>query len=232
MISALPYLAISMGLISSFHCVGMCGPIALALPIHTGTRAQQAARVLAYNAGRALTYATFGIIIGSIGASLAWLGVLRYASVGAGLAMLAYVCWPARLGKRLHMPLFWQETVGRIRHKMGIYLKRKDLPGILLLGMLNGAVPCGMVYMALLSSVATGSTWGGGLFMGLFGIGTMPAMFALGIARQHFTPSLRTRVRKLTPFFIAVAGIWLVARGVMNPYPGHTKSPASITICR
>lgn len=232
MITVLPYLALSMGLISSFHCVGMCGPIALALPVHRGTRTRQVAGVIAYNAGRGLTYALFGMVIGTLGASMAWLGILRYASIGVGVAMLAYVLWPAGLEGRLRMPAFWQQMVGRLRQKMGFYLKRHDLPAMALLGMLNGAIPCGMVYMALLSSVATGSVWGGGAFMMLFGLGTMPAMLALGIARQQFTPALRTRIRKLTPVLLAVAGIWLVARGVMTTLPDHSRPSAEITICR
>jgi len=232
MITALPYLAISMGLISSFHCVGMCGPIALALPVNKGTRARRIAGVLVYNAGRALTYATFGMVIGTLGASLAWLGVLRYASVVVGMAMLAYVCWPSALGQRLHMPLFWQKTIGRLKHQMGFYLKKTDLTGMLLLGMLNGAIPCGMVYMALMSSIATGSTWGGGAFMALFGLGTMPAMLALGVAKTQLTPALRTRFRRLTPVLMALAGIWLVARGAITSYPDHSKPAAAITICR
>lgn len=100
------------------------------------------------------------------------------------------------------------------------------------LGMLNGAIPCGMVYMALMSSVATGSVWGGGAFMALFGLGTMPAMLALGLAKQQFTSALRTRIRKITPVLVAIAGIWLVARGVMTSYPDHSKPSAAITICR
>lgn len=232
MITVLPYLAISMGLISSFHCVGMCGPIALALPVHKGTRAQQIAGVVAYNAGRVLTYATFGMVIGTLGASLVWLGALRYASIAVGVAMLAYVLWPSGLEQRLHMPLFWQKAIARLKQTMGFYLKRKDFPGLLLLGMLNGAIPCGMVYMALMSSVATGSAWGGGTFMALFGLGTMPAMLALGIAKQQFTPALRTRIRKLTPVLVAIAGIWLVARGITTSYPEPSKASAGIAICR
>jgi len=232
MITVLPYLAISMGLISSFHCVGMCGPIALALPVHKGTRAQQLAGTLAYNAGRALTYAMFGMLVGTLGASLAWLGALRYASIAIGAVMLGYVFWPSGLEQRLHMPLFWQKAIGHLKQKMGLYLKRKDLIGMTFLGMLNGAIPCGMVYMALMSSVATGSPWGGGAFMALFGLGTMPAMLALGLAKQQFTPALRTRIRKLTPVLVAIAGVWLVARGVMTSHPDHSKPAAGITICR
>lgn len=232
MITVLPFLAISMGLISSLHCVGMCGPIALALPVHKGTRTRQVAGMLAYNAGRTLTYATFGMTVGMLGTSLAWLGVLRYASIGVGILMLGYVFWPAGLERQLRMPLFWQKMVGKLRQKMSFYIRKADLPSIALLGMLNGAIPCGMVYMALMSSVATGSIGGGGAFMALFGLGTMPAMLALGIAKQQFTPGLRTRIRKLTPILVAIAGIWLVARGVMTSYPKHPKAATDITICR
>lgn len=232
MITVLPYLAISMGLVSSFHCVGMCGPVALALPVHKGTRARQIAGVLAYNAGRALTYAMFGLLVGTLSASLAWLGFLRYASIAVGIAVLGYAFLPSHVERRLHMPLFWQKAVGRLKRRMGTFLQRKDLPGMLLLGMLNGAIPCGMVYMALTSSVATGSALGGGAFMALFGLGTMPAMLALGIAKQRFTPALRTRIRKLTPLLVAIAGIWLVARGVITSYPDYSEPAPEITICR
>jgi len=221
-----------MGFLSSFHCVGMCGPIALALPVHRGTRARRIAGVLAYNAGRALTYAMFGMVVGTLGASLAWLGMLRYASVVIGAAMLAYVFWPSRLEQQLQMPLAWQKTINLLRQRMCFYLKRADLPGMLLLGMLNGAIPCGMVYMALVSSVATGSAFGGGVFMALFGLGTMPAMLMLGMAKQQFTPALRTRIRKLMPVLVGIAGIWLVVRGITTSYSGHTPPSAGITICR
>lgn len=233
MISVLPYLAVSMGLISSFHCVGMCGPIALALPVHKGSRARQVAGVLAYHTGRAFTYALFGLLVGTLGASLGWLGVLRYASVAIGIAMVGYTVWPSALGQRLHMPLFWQRAIGRVKQKMGVYIKKTDLPSMVLLGMLNGAVPCGMVYMALMSSVATGHAWASAAFMALFGLGTMPAMLLLGFAKLQFTPALRTRIRKLTPILMAIAGVWLVARGLMpSSYPTHANHSHEITICR
>ncbi|WP_353721249.1 sulfite exporter TauE/SafE family protein [Dyadobacter sp. 676] len=232
MITTLPYLAISMGLVSSFHCMGMCGPVALALPARNGTLARQAAGVLAYNAGRALTYAMFGIVIGTLGASLAWLGVLRYASVAVGILMLGHVFWPLGLDQRLHMPPFWQRAIIRVKQKMGLYLKKTGLSSMLLLGMLNGAIPCGLVYLALTSSVATGSPWGGSAFMALFGLGTMPAMLVIGLAKQRFTPALRSRVRKLAPIMVAIAGLWLVTRGIMAPDPDHSKNAAGVTICR
>ena len=111
-------------------------------------------------------------------------------------------------------------------------LKSRKMHGWLLLGMLNGLLPCGMVYLALISSVATGSILGGGLFMFLFGAGTLPMMMTVGFFKNWFTPALRTRMRKLTPVMLVVAGIWLVGRGVFIEYPsGKVGSSSEITIC-
>lgn len=211
----LPYLALSMGLMSSFHCVGMCGPIALALPVHKGSRWQQVVGLLAYNGGRATTYALLGGLFGLLGSSFALMGYLRYLTIGAGLLMLAYVLWPAKLESRLHPPRVWQQFVQTIKSRMGRLLSSRSVAGWIGLGMLNGLLPCGLVYMAVVSSVATGSALRGAGFMFLFGLGTVPAMMAVGFFKQWFTPTLRTRIRRLTPVLVAVAGIWIVVRGVL-----------------
>ncbi|TDE18722.1 sulfite exporter TauE/SafE family protein [Dyadobacter psychrotolerans] len=219
-----------MGLMSSFHCIGMCGPIALALPIQKGNRWQQLAGLLLYNSGRALTYAFLGLLIGSVSSSLAWIGYLRYLSVFAGIIMLSYVFWPAFLDKYFHVPMFWQKTIQSVRTKMGAMLRSRTIHGWLFLGILNGLLPCGMVYLALISSVATGSMAGSGIYMLLFGIGTLPMMMMVGFFKQWLTPALRSRMRKITPIVLTAAGIWLVARGVLIEYPTNQPS-GQITIC-
>lgn len=219
MITFLPYLAFTMGLMSSFHCIGMCGPIALALPVQKGNRMQQLAALFLYNLGRALTYGLLGMIIGSIGSSIAWIGYLRYLSIGAGILMLLYVFWPTQLNGHLTTPLFWQTAVNAVRKKMGEKLRNPTSMGWFTLGIFNGLLPCGMVYLALISSVATGSMIGSGAYMFLFGLGTFPMMMAVGYFKQWFTPSIRTNLRKLTPVMLAIVGILLVGRGIMIQYP-------------
>ena len=232
MIGALPFLALTMGLMSSFHCIGMCGPIALALPIHNGNWWQKFAGLTVYNLGRAICYAMLGAVIGSIGSSLVWIGYLRYLSVLAGMLMIAYVFWPSKLDTYFHPPRFWQQAVNQVKKGMSQMLKSRKMHGWFLLGILNGLLPCGMVYLALVSSVATGSILGGGLFMFLFGAGTLPMMMTVGFFKNWFTPALRTRMRKLTPVMLVVAGIWLVGRGVFIEYPsGKVGSSSEITIC-
>jgi sulfite exporter TauE/SafE len=232
MVNALPYLALTMGLMSSFHCIGMCGPIALALPIQKGNKFQQFSSLSIYNSGRTLTYGLLGLMLGSVGSSLSWIGYLRYLSVFSGILMLAYVLWPARLDIYFHPPRFWQMFIQQLKKQMAEMLRSRKLQSWFLLGILNGLLPCGLIYMALISSVATGSAVNGGLFMLLFGIGTLPAMMAVGFFKQWFTVSLRTRMRKLTPVILAAAGILLIARGLLIQYPeNHSTNSKEITIC-
>jgi sulfite exporter TauE/SafE len=232
MTTALPYLAFTMGLISSLHCIGMCGPIALALPVHKGSRLQQFSGLLLYNSGRALSYSVLGLLVGGIGTSIAWLGYLRYLSVFAGLLMLAYVFWPSRLDRHFHPPAFWVRFVHFLKQQMATKLQSRSAGSWLMLGIFNGLIPCGMVYMALMSSIATGSMGSGAIYMMIFGLGTFPAMISIGIAKQKFTPALRSRIRRFTPVMLAVAGIWLVMRGVLVDLPVSGESHAGITICK
>jgi len=232
MVNALPYLAFTMGLMSSFHCIGMCGPIALALPVQKGNKVQQLSGLSVYNFGRTSTYAILGVILGSVGSSLSWIGYLRYLSVFSGILMLAYVLWPAHLDSYFHPPPFWQKFIQLLKKRMAEMLRSRKLQSWFLLGILNGLLPCGLVYMALISSVATGSAVNGGLFMLLFGIGTLPAMMAVGFFRQWFTVSLRTSMRKLTPVVLVAAGILLIARGLLIQHPENNSADSNgITIC-
>lgn len=232
MTSALPYLALTMGAMSSFHCVGMCGPIALALPTQRGNKVRQFVSLTTYNLGRTITYATLGILLGSVGSSIAWIGYLRYLSVFSGVLMIAYVLWPSRLDIYFHPPKLWKRFVQKLKSRMGKMLLSPALMSRFALGILNGLLPCGLVYLALVSSVATGNPLSGGLFMLLFGIGTLPAMMAVGFFKQWFTNSLRTKMRFITPVFMAIAGLFLVMRGLLIEYPlTQTNQASSITIC-
>lgn len=228
MLDALPLLALSMGLLSSLHCIGMCGPIALALPIHKGSFLQQLGGLLVYNGGRAFTYTLLGVLFGLIGSSLVVLGLMRYLTIAVGIIIVLYVLLPVTVGSRFHPPMVWNKAVSVVKSKLGKYLRSNHVGGWLLLGVFNGLLPCGLVYLALITSVATGTVVNGGLFMLLFGLGTFPAMFAVGFFKQHFTPVLRTKFRRILPVMLGVVGVWLIVRGVLIQFP---SSPDSIPVC-
>ena len=225
------YLAFTIGIMSSFHCVGMCGPIVLALPVHRGSKARQMASLLAYNLGRVGTYTLLGAALGGLGGVAVWVGYLRYLSIAAGVLMLLYVLWPTRLDRMLKVPAIWQKEVARLKTHMARHLHSRKLRSLGTLGILNGLLPCGLVYLALISSIATGSLLGGAAYMFMFGLGTLPAMMAVGFFKQWFSPTLRSRVRRLTPILMAVAGIWLLGRGLLIDFPTISGASTEIPLC-
>jgi sulfite exporter TauE/SafE len=221
-----------MGLLSSFHCIGMCGPIALALPVQKGNRWQQFGGVFIYNAGRALSYAALGAVVGIFGNAVAVMGHLKIVSILAGTGMLAYVFLPKVFGAGLVAPGFLQRPVTHLKKEMATLLRSRSLAGWFLLGTLNGMLPCGLVYLALMSSVATGTSSGGAIFMFVFGMGTLPAMMAVGFFKNWITPAIRTKFHQITPVFIAFAGIWLLYRSTLIETPvTHEQGANGITIC-
>lgn len=232
MSNPLPYLALTMGLLSSFHCIGMCGPIAMALPVHKGTAWQRSAGLLTYNVGRACSYALLGAVVGIFGNALSLMGYLKYVSILAGVLMLAYVIWPKGFANLLVAPGFLQRPVHLIKKQMSELLHSHRMRGWFLLGTLNGLLPCGLVYLALMSSLATGSSVHGAIFMFIFGMGTWPAMMTVGFFKNWVTPAVRTRFHQITPIFIAIAGAWLLYRSTLFSYPSVAHSSARpITEC-
>ena len=111
-------------------------------------------------------------------------------------------------------------------------LRSRKMQSWFLLGVLNGLLPCGLVYLALISSIATGNAFNGGFYMLMFGMGTLPAMMAVGFFKQWFSISLRMHIRKLTPFMLTLAGIILIMRGILIQYPANNSSNLNtITVC-
>lgn len=218
--------AFLLGLTGSLHCVGMCGPIALALPVHRRSAAGKIAGVLLYNLGRVSVYAVLGFAVGGIG-FLAVLGEWqRWLSVGAGAILVltaigAFRGWPGPAA-----PAFARSWVSAVQQCMMARLPRRGLASLWVMGMLNGLLPCGMVYLALLSAIVSINGYSGALFMAAFGLGTMPAMLATAFAGQWASLSWRIAFKKLTPWLIGVAGVVLVARG-LSPGGVHRLDHAS-----
>ncbi|AYQ33644.1 sulfite exporter TauE/SafE family protein [Runella sp. SP2] len=208
------YLAFSLGLMSSLHCVGMCGPIALALPVHQRSKWGKLGGILLYNLGRATTYALLGFLLGFVGNALNLAGLQRSLSIGTGIIMLAAVAYSSHWLDQLGTPSFLQKSVQWLKKQLGTLLHQRSFSSLFMLGTLNGLLPCGLVYMALISSIATGGPTDGALFMATFGLGTLPAMSAVAFVKNLFSNFLRSRARQWMPAFVAVVAIVLILRGL------------------
>ncbi|PID56940.1 MAG: hypothetical protein CR986_09685 [Ignavibacteriae bacterium] len=202
------------GFLGSFHCVGMCGPIALALPIGNSSNIELIISRILYNLGRIVTYSFFGAIFGLFGKGIAFAGLQRYASIGLGVSILIYYLTPKKFKGKLSTTKPYQ-IVNNFVKKSFSKLTHSGSPfSLFLFGIINGFLPCGFVYVALAGAMTTGDIYSGTAFMALFGLGTTPIMLAASLAGKFFTGKLRSRMNKLIPVFAIVLAIIFILRGL------------------
>lgn len=205
-------IGLSIGLAGSFHCIGMCGPLALSLPLNHQSRFSRLASIALYNLGRAITYFLLGLLFGGIGNSLFLTGYQQAVSVFIGILILVMLIGGSRLSPRIG---FVEKFHQKIKVLLGnLLMKEKNVFSYLLIGLVNGLLPCGLVYLAISSAVAAGSVLGGGLLMLAFGLGTIPLMFALMIAGRHVSIAVRQKMRRLVPVFVGVMACLMILRGM------------------
>ncbi len=206
--------ALSLGLLGSFHCLGMCGPIALALPIHHQTRTIKLFSVLLYNFGRAITYGVFGLLFGLLGQGFFVGGFQQVLSVGIGSLLLISVVYSLLFSKGLFNINAINGFVLRLKARFGDLFRLKSLSSMFLIGLLNGLLPCGLVYVAIAGATATGHFLNGALFMFLFGLGTLPMMLSLSLFGQFIQVKYRNLMRKAVPVFVSAMAILMILRGL------------------
>lgn len=207
--------AFMLGFAGSLHCAGMCGPIVLAMPLAGVGRITQITGRLAYNGGRIVTYGVLGIVFGVFGQMLSMVGVQRWVSIGAGtLILLCLFAWPLRGSKSLI-----SRPVSRLKFALGGLLHRRTVGSQFLFGGLNGLLPCGLVYVACAAAATTGTIISGVQYMVVFGLGTVPMMFGLGLAGRLLHARLQGRVQRVIPVALAVMGVLLILRGMSLGIP-------------
>jgi sulfite exporter TauE/SafE len=207
--------AFLLGLVGSAHCAGMCGPLALALPPTGNTRALFLAGRLAYNAGRLLTYAAIGAVFGLLGQSLALAGLQRWVSLGIGVALLIGLLASSRFATGLPVV----NAVGWLKSALGRLLQRRSLGSVFALGLLNGLLPCGLVYVAAATATATGHFLTGLQSMVVFGLGTVPMMLAFGLVGPKIQFALRLKLQRAVPFALAAVAVLMILRGLSLGIP-------------
>ncbi len=206
--------AFMLGLIGSLHCVGMCGAIALALPHHGRGWASFLSGRVAYNLGRVATYSALGLVFGSIGRSLAFAGVQRWLSIGAGVAMILGLLF----ARRFTTPPIVR-AVGWLKARLGTLLQSRSFGSLALLGALNGLLPCGLVYAAAAGAAATGDVLSGVEYMALFGLGTVPLMMAVSLSGRAVFGKFRFSLQKLIPASLVIVATLLILRGMALGIP-------------
>lgn len=210
--------AFLLGLVGSLHCVGMCAPIALALPYAREQRYLLLFQTLQYNFGRAFTYAFQGFLLGFLGQGLLWAGLQEVLSVGLGFVFVGIALWSFFLLKDkrknvLSATPFSLIFTSKIKHLFGKILRSPQ--SHFLLGIVNGILPCGLVYWALATSVLMFSPVHSAAFMFFFGVGTMPLMMATIIGSRFVNRRVVAKFYKLIPVYQLLLGFLLIGRGLM-----------------
>ncbi len=229
--------AFMIGLFGSFHCIGMCGPIALALPIQTENRFNLISGRILYNIGRAITYACIGLIFGLVGQTLSLAGLQQSVSIIAGVLMLLMVIIPSRISNQIYLlkPAYGFTTF--LKAKFGKLLKKKSLTSIFFIGLLNGFLPCGLVYIAVAGAIATGGFLEGAFYMFAFGIGTLPIMLAVSLAGNFISLNVRKRINRMIPIFMVALALLFILRGMnlgipyISPQINQTEISDESVIC-
>ena len=226
--------AISLGFLGSFHCIGMCGPIALALPIGNQNPRNRFISILLYNTGRILTYALFGFVFGFIGKSFVLFGYQQALSIALGSLILLGLVLPKNIFSKVKVNSLVHVFFNKLKNKLASLFLKEGKKSLFIIGLLNGLLPCGLVYMAIAGSLASGSILGGGLFMAFFGMGTLPAMLALSFTGNKVSTTFKSKINKTIPYMLGFMACILILRGLNLDIPyvsPKMKSESSLPSC-
>lgn len=219
--------ALIFGLLGSFHCVGMCGPIAFLLPVDHKNNVRKLGQISLYHFGRLSSYAIIGLLFGLLGKSFSLFGLQQQLSILVGILMILVILLPYKKFSKYNgsKPIF--KIVSKIKSNLGKQLKRKSPDTFYTIGFLNGFLPCGLVYMAVFGAIASGTALEGSLYMGFFGLGTIPLMTTAIYLENFINLNIRSKIRKAVPVFVILIGLLFILRGMGLGIP--YLSPMEIT---
>ena len=216
--------AIIFGLLGSFHCIGMCGPIAFMLPIDRQNKTKGFFQILSYHFGRLFSYSLIGLLFGFLGKGFYFFGFQQQLSIIVGVSMILVVIFPAFFSK-INFSKSITKVISKVKNALGKELKKKRNDTFFTIGLLNGFLPCGLVYMAVFGALATTNAFLGSLYMFIFGLGTIPLMTAVVYLGNFTKGSLRNNIQKMIPIVVVIIGVLFILRGLGLGIPYISPAP-------
>lgn len=208
------FAGLTFGFLGSFHCVGMCGPIALSLPRKSAIYLRFVLSRILYNIGRITTYVILGVTIGFFSRMVVFGGYQQGLSIAVGATLLLALGWKKLRVQFQKMESLPTKFIGIANRHIKKLFTNNSFGALFLIGLLNGFLPCGFVYMALATALTFGTVESSTLFMLGFGTGTVPAMLGISLAGSLLSATFRRKIQKLSPYFIAGVGLILILRGL------------------
>jgi len=208
----------------------MCGPIAMMLPVDRNNSAKKATQIITYHLGRLSAYAFIGLIFGLLGRGLFLAGFQQKLSIFIGVAMIAIILIPEKVFAKYNFskPVF--KLISKIKTILGSQFKNKSYRSLFTIGVLNGFLPCGMVYVALFGAIAMQNEILGVVYMILFGLGTVPMMSSVVYLNTFLTIPVRNKIQKIIPFIAVIIGILFIFRGLGLGIPYVSPSDLSLFV--
>ena len=205
----------------------MCGPIAFVLPVDKTNKGKMVWQSFLYHFGRLIAYSTIGLLFGLVGKGLYLAGFQQRLSILIGIIMILTVLIPTKLFSKYNLTKPLYNLINQVKSKLGLYLNKSSDKALLSIGFFNGFLPCGLVYMAVMGSIAAKSALDGAFYMFLFGLGTVPMMSGAIFLGNFLKVSVRNKIQKVIPIFVVMIGLLFILRGMGLgiPYisPPNTK---------
>lgn len=205
--------AFILGGLGSIHCVGMCGPLALSLPLVNKEKKSKIISVLLYNTGRVVTYSFFGILFGIIGKTFLFFGYQQWLSIALGIIIIFFLILSkkSKIFEKANIPVHF---FYKVRMHLGKLFAKRNYKSVFFIGLLNGLLPCGLVYMAIAGAIATASVLKSSLFMAFFGFGTFPMMLGVSFFGSMINITARQKIRAAYPYLMLIMACLLIIRGL------------------
>jgi hypothetical protein len=224
--------ALIMGMAGSLHCAGMCSPLAMTV---TNLNPSVIFNRVLYNSGRIITYGLLGAIAASIGHMLPISGFQNLLSVILGFSLIVMAAVGITAVKVPFLTHALLKFTGLLKKTFSKILYRKNPGSMLLLGSLNGLLPCGLTFLAVSFCVTLATPVEGFAYMFVFGIGTLPVMLGLVSLIDLVKSRTNWNIKNLTTGLMIISGLLLIARVFLLHAPGghhHESDLVDIVICR
>lgn len=203
-----------LGLMGSFHCAGMCGPLVIVMPLNGRTGFLKVLAGIIYNLGRTSTYALFGAFFGLVGQGFTEVGFQQWISIVMGTLMILSIIFPKLFANKKHFEKGLFSFVSQLKQGIRKLFTKKSYGALFFMGFLNGLLPCGLVYIAVAGALGTSNVISGTLFMILFGLGTIPMMLGISLLGNMASVKIRNKITKFIPVVVVFVGLLFILRGL------------------